>query len=82
MWNWSVIKKTDKGLITETKLSFLKEYELEILFPRLVKGGYVVVDDYGSSQFPGASTAVNEFLKLNNVSFFYKVPMGACIIVK
>ena len=55
---------------------------IEFFWPKLVKGGYVVVDDYGSSQFPGASTAVNEFLKSNNVSFFYKVPMGACIIVK
>lgn len=55
---------------------------LEFFWPRVAKGGYVVVDDYGSSQFPGATTAVDEFLKVNPPSFFYKVPMGACFIIK
>lgn len=55
---------------------------LEFFWPKIIKGGYLVVDDYGSSQFPGASAAVDEFLKVNPASFFYKVPMGACVIVK
>ena len=55
---------------------------LKFFWPKLVKGGYIVVDDYGSSQFPGASLAVDEFLKTNPPSFFYKVPMGGCIIKK
>jgi len=32
--------------------------------------------------FPGATLAVDEFLKYHAVSFFYKVPMGACVIIK
>jgi O-methyltransferase len=55
---------------------------LEFFWPRLADGGFVVVDDYGSSQFPGATTATNEFLDKNKPSFFYKVPMGACFIIK
>lgn len=55
---------------------------LEFFWPRLVNGGFIVVDDYGSSQFPGATKATNEFLDKANPSFFYKVPMGACFIVK
>ena len=55
---------------------------LEFFWPRLVDGGFIVVDDYGSSQFPGATKATNEFLDKVNPSFFYKVPMGACFIVK
>lgn len=55
---------------------------LDFFWQRLTKGGFVVVDDYGSSQFPGASVAVDEFLDKNKPSFFYKVPMGACFIIK
>lgn len=55
---------------------------LEFFWPRLASGGFIVVDDYGSSQFPGATTATNEFLDKNKPSFFYKVPMGACFIIK
>lgn len=55
---------------------------LEFFWTRLVDGGFIVVDDYGSSQFPGATTATNEFLDKHKPSFFYKVPMGACFIIK
>ena len=33
----------------------------------LVIGGVIVIDDYGSSQFPGATKAVDDFLK-NKIS--------------
>ena len=55
---------------------------LNFFWPRLRRNGFIVVDDYGSSQFPGATFAVDEFLKYHAVSFFYKVPMGACVIIK
>jgi len=55
---------------------------LQFFWDRLTKGGYVVVDDYGSSQFPGATMAVDEFLAIHKPSFFYKVPMGGCFIIK
>jgi len=47
-----------------------------------VTGGFVVVDDYGLTQFPGAALAVDEFISRNTQAFFYKVPMGACFIIK
>lgn len=47
-----------------------------------MSGGFIVVDDYGSSQFPSATKATHEFLDEVNPSFFYKVPVGACFIVK
>jgi hypothetical protein len=55
---------------------------IEFFWEKLVIGGFIVVDDYGSSQFPGAGIAVDEFLKEHKASFFYKVPMGACFIMK
>ena len=55
---------------------------LEFFYPRLVKGGAIVCDDYGFTQFPGAKKAVNEFLKKNNYEIFYEVPMGGCFIIK
>lgn len=55
---------------------------LIFFWERLVTGGFIVVDDYGSSQFPGATLAVDEFLKNHPPAFFYKVPMGACYIIK
>ena len=82
-------KRFDK--IINTKISFLhidvdlyqpiKEI-LEHLYPKVVIGGVVVFDDYGHSSFEGAKKAVDEFLKENNYSFFYKVPMGSAYIIK
>ena len=55
---------------------------LEFFFPRLVEDGVIVCDDYGFSQFPGAATAVDEFLVEHKVKMFYRVPMGSCFIIK
>ena len=55
---------------------------LNFFFPRLVENGVIVCDDYGLCQFPGAKKAVDEFLKKNIYKMFYKVPMGACFIIK
>lgn len=35
---------------------------LEFVFPRMTRGGVIIIDDYGHSQFPGAKRAVDEFL--------------------
>lgn len=40
-------------------------HELEYLFPRLVPGGVLIIDDYGHWQ--GARQAVDEYFKKNNV---------------
>lgn len=36
---------------------------LEFFYPRLVKGGILICDDYGSAKCPGATQAVTEFLE-------------------
>ncbi len=54
-------------------------------FERLSKGGIIVCDDYGYADFPGAATAVDEFIEsLPNSSYshFMKNSVGGCIIIK
>jgi O-methyltransferase len=41
------------------------KHEMEYLFPRLAKGGVLIIDDYGHWQ--GARKAVDEYLEKNNV---------------
>jgi len=55
---------------------------LKYFWPKLIRNGVIVIDDYSSSQFDGATKAVDTFLKTIKPSFFYKVPMGSCFIIK
>jgi hypothetical protein len=55
---------------------------LEFFYERLNNGGVIICDDYGLNQFPGAKSAVDEFISNNKYSFFYEVPYGSCIIIK
>lgn len=43
-------------------------HELEYLFPRLVKGGIIIIDDYGHWQ--GCKKAVDEYLDRNKIELF------------
>lgn len=43
-------------------------HELKYLFPRLVRGGILIVDDYGC--WRGAHDAVDEYIKDNGLSIF------------
>lgn len=55
---------------------------LEFFYPRMAPGGVVVIDDYGSAIFPGAKTAVDEYLAKARPSFFLESHlMGAVIVV-
>ncbi len=45
--------------------------ELEVLYPRVVKGGIVIVDDYYS--FKGSGSAVDEYIKENKLEFKIKI---------
>lgn len=70
-----------KGMVEQTIPDFVPEkiallrldtdwyestkHEMEHLFPRLAKGGVLIVDDYGHWQ--GARKAVDEYLEKNNV---------------
>ncbi len=55
---------------------------LKFFFPRLLKGGVIVLDDYALTQFPGAKKAVEEFLETVDVDLFYEVPLGSCFLIK
>ena len=55
---------------------------LEFFYPRLIKGGIIVCDDYNGAQFPGATKAWDEYFKNKNVFFNYSVPLGASFIIK
>lgn len=56
-------------------------HELEHLFPRLVPGGVLILDDYGEWQ--GARLAVDEYMARNRLPLLLcRVDMGARIAVK
>jgi O-methyltransferase len=44
------------------------KHEMEQLFPRLVKGGVIIIDDYG--HWKGCKKAVDEYLEKNNITLF------------
>ncbi|MBN2143231.1 MAG: class I SAM-dependent methyltransferase [Candidatus Aureabacteria bacterium] len=57
------------------------KHELIHLFPRLAKGGILIVDDYG--HFLGARKAVDEYFRENNIAMFMnRVDYTAIIGVK
>ncbi|MEZ4798719.1 MAG: TylF/MycF/NovP-related O-methyltransferase [Flavobacteriales bacterium] len=54
---------------------------LEHLWPRIVKGGVLILDDYGT--FPGETKAVDEYFKDKNVEIKkFPFAMTPCYIVK
>ncbi len=54
---------------------------LAFFHPRLAEGAVVVVDDYGSSGFPGAQTAVDEFRAEHPPKLFLEGQVGGAILV-
>lgn len=73
-----------KGLVEETipqtqinKIAILRldtdwysstKFELEHLYPKLVKGGVLIIDDYG--HWEGCKKAVDEYFTNNNIPIF------------
>lgn len=54
---------------------------LENLYPRIVKGGILILDDYGT--FPGETKAVDEYFKNRNVTIRkFPFSMTPCYIIK
>lgn len=43
---------------------------LNYFYPRLVKGGYIFIHDFGSYHYKGVKTAVYEFCEKNNVAIY------------
>jgi len=66
----------DVDLYEPTKAS------IEFFYDRMPVGGVIVVDDYNSATFPGARTAVEEFLSVNTPTFFIPSQLMGCVIVK
>jgi O-methyltransferase len=42
---------------------------LNYFYPKMVLGGIIVCDDYGSLYWPGAQMAVEQFAEKNNLNF-------------
>lgn len=55
---------------------------LEYFWPRLSKGGYIMVHDYFSNAYSGACQAIEEFAKQNGVGFAPVGDMHSVIFVK
>ncbi len=54
---------------------------IEFFYPRMVKGGLIICDDYGSSLCPGATSAVDAFMKDKKESIIM-LASGAAVIIK
>ncbi len=55
----------------------------EYFYPRVVKGGIIVFDDYGhTAQFPGAKKAIDEVLKKIKPQYFIYLPSGQAFLIK
>jgi O-methyltransferase len=55
---------------------------LKFFFPRLVKGGVIICDDYNSKIFDGAKKAWDKYFKNKKLSNFIKNPIGGCFLIK
>jgi O-methyltransferase len=54
---------------------------LDFFYPRLSKGGVIIVDDYGTTDWPGVTKAVDGFLEHHSVTFAIET-LGSMIILK
>jgi hypothetical protein len=54
---------------------------LSFFYPRLVEGGIILFDDYGSSDCPGAASATDEFMR-DKPERIVHVPTAQAFIVK
>ena len=55
---------------------------LEFFYPRLVKGGIIIFDDYNFEIWEGGKKAWDDFFKNKEYSFFYENPTGGCFLIK
>jgi len=55
--------------------------ELEVLYPKLSKGGILIIDDYG--HWKGSQKAVDEYFDLgNNFEFMHRIDYGTRLLIK
>lgn len=55
---------------------------LELVAPRLVSGGIIVVHDYRNARLPGSGRAVNEFLGENADDYIFRIVATMAVLVK
>ena len=55
---------------------------IEFVYPRLASGGAIYFDDYGYATFPGAKTAIDEYLRTVSPTLFIENPMGSAYLIK
>lgn len=55
---------------------------LEFFYPRLIKNGIIVFDDYGCCSFPGAKKAIDNYLGKPGGYFFIPLPSGLAFLIK
>ena len=67
------ILRLDTDFYESTKI------ELEILYPKLVSGGFLIIDDYG--HFKGCRKAVDEYFK-DDLPYLHYVDYSCRVIVK
>ena len=75
------MKKIIKSIITEIKNLLCLSIHIQVKANR--KSDFILVDRLVFSPFLKKEKEVDLFiLKINPASFFYKVPMGSCFIIK
>jgi hypothetical protein len=52
---------------------------IEYFWPKLIKGGVLICDDYGSDKTPGARKAMNDFFGVDNI---LELPTGQALVYK
>ena len=69
------ILRLDTDFYESTKI------ELEILFPKLERGGILIIDDYG--HWKGSKKAVDEYFDLkNNFKWFHRIDYASRLYIK
>lgn len=55
---------------------------LRFVYPKLLKGGLIFFDDYGTTFFPGATKAIDEFVAAFKPATFLVNPMSSAFLIK
>ncbi|MFX0198737.1 MAG: TylF/MycF/NovP-related O-methyltransferase [Candidatus Hodarchaeota archaeon] len=54
----------------------------QFFYPRLIKDGLMVFDDYGCIYFPGAKKAIDQCVAMLDHPFFIPLPSGQAFLIK
>ena len=54
----------------------------QFFYPKLIKHGVMVFDDYGETHFPGAKKAIDQCVAMFDNPFFLPLPSGQAFLIK